>query len=259
MENNTKEKLKQTAKSLGLTIKQIPRHIAIIMDGNGRWGQKRGLPRLVGHKAGIEAIREVIRTSSDIGIKYITVYAFSTENWKRPEDEVKGLFSLLILYLEKEIEEIHKNNVQLSIIGNYKKLPEPVVKKIEHALDRTKNNTGLVFNIALNYGGRDEILDMTRKIYLMTKENQIDNIEKIDYNLIESLLFTKDIPDPDLIIRTSGELRLSNFLLWQSAYSEFWATDRLWPDFKKEDLLEAIEVYQNRNRRYGGIKNGGNK
>ncbi len=244
-------------REFSIDYSKLPKHIAIIMDGNGRWGQKRGLPRLVGHKAGVEAIREVIKISSDIGIKYITVYAFSTENWKRPEDEVKGLFSLLILYLEKEIEEIHKNNVQLSIIGEYKKLPENVVKKIDDALNRTKNNTGLVFNIALNYGGRDEILNMTRKIYLMTKDNKIENVEEIDYNLIESLLFTKNIPDPDLIIRTSGEQRLSNFLLWQSAYSEFWATDKLWPDFRKEDILEAIEVYQNRSRRYGGVKNGG--
>ncbi len=244
-------------KKTSIDYSRLPKHIAIIMDGNGRWGQKRGLPRLVGHKAGIETIRDIIKTSSDIGIQYITVYAFSTENWKRPEDEVKGLFSLLLLYLEKEIDEIHNNNVRLSIIGEYKKLPDGVVKKIDYALNRTKNNTGMVFNIALNYGGRDEILRMARNIYLMTKNNEIENVDEIDYNLIESLLYTEGIPDPDLIIRTSGELRLSNFLLWQTAYSEFWSTDTLWPDFRKEDLFEAIKVYQNRNRRYGGIKNGG--
>ncbi|NLK71549.1 MAG: isoprenyl transferase [Clostridiales bacterium] len=232
---------------------KLPKHIAIIMDGNGRWAQKKGLPRILGHKAGVEAIRDIIITASDIGISFLTVYAFSTENWKRPEEEVKGLFKLLIVYLEKEIEEIYKNNVKLNIIGDYKKLPQGILDKIEYALNYTKNNTGLVFNIALNYGGRDEILKVVREIYRMTKENKIENEEEIDYNLIEHLLYTNGIPDPDLIIRTSGELRLSNFLLWQSAYSEFWCTDTLWPDFKKEDLIKAIEAYQTRERRYGGI------
>lgn len=232
---------------------KLPKHIAIIMDGNGRWGKKRGLPRLVGHKAGIEAIREIIRTASDIGLQYITVYAFSTENWKRPEDEVSGLFKLLLVYLENEIKEIHKNNVKLNVIGDYLALPNAVVQKINYALDYTKNNTGLVFNIALNYGGRNEILKMAKEIFTMTKQNMIESEDEINYQLVENLLYTKDIPDPDLIIRTSGETRLSNFLLWQAAYSEFWFTDVLWPDFKKENLFEAIYAYQKRNRRYGGI------
>lgn len=236
---------------------KLPKHIAIIMDGNGRWAQNKGYPRFLGHKAGVEAIREIIRTSSDIGIEYITVYAFSTENWRRPEDEVKGLFKLLVIYLEKEIDEIHRNNIKLNIIGEYEKLPSNVIGKIKYALDLTKENTGMTFNIALNYGARDEILNMAKKLYLLIQNGEIINEDQIDYRLLESCLYTKGIPDPDLIIRTSGELRLSNFLLWQSAYSELWFTDTLWPDFKKEDLFEAIIAFQNRKRRYGGINNGG--
>lgn len=237
-------------------INKLPKHIAIIMDGNGRWAQKRGLPRAAGHKAGVEAIREIMKTSSDMGIKYLTVYAFSTENWTRPKEEVSTLFNLLLLYLDKEIKEIHSNNVRLNIIGDYHQLSDNLTKRIVNALELTKNNTGLEFNIALNYGSRDEMVEMVKKVYDLIKEDKIGQ-EDIDYTLIESLLYTAGIPDPDLLIRTSGELRLSNFLLPQLAYTELWFTDVLWPDFRKKHLIEAIISYQNRKRRYGGIKDGG--
>lgn len=232
---------------------KIPKHIAIIMDGNGRWAKSKGLPRAAGHKAGVEAIREIVRASSDMGIGYLTVYAFSTENWARPKEEVSGLFNLLLIYLEKEIKEIHSNNVKLNIIGDYQKLSKNIVKKITKSLELTKNNTGMVFNIALNYGSRDEIVLMVKKMYNLIKNGDIEQ-DDIDYRLIESLFFTTGIPDPDLVIRTSGELRLSNFLLPQLAYSELWFTDTLWPDFKKEHLIDAITSYQNRKRRYGGVE-----
>lgn len=235
-----------------VNMEKIPKHIAVIMDGNGRWAKERHLPRLAGHKAGVESLREIIRFSSDIGVKYLTVYAFSTENWKRPETEVTGLFKLLVLYLEKELNEIHGNNVKLKIIGDYNKLPLNVIGKINIALEKTKNNTGLTFNIALNYGSRDEILNAIKKMYMELKNGNIEESD-INENTLSNLLYTHDIPDPDLVIRTSGELRLSNFLLWQSAYSELYFTETYWPDFHKENLIEAIEEFQNRKRRYGGI------
>ena len=232
---------------------KIQKHIAIIMDGNGRWARSKGLPRAAGHKAGVEAIREIVRASSDMGIGYLTVYAFSTENWTRPKEEVSTLFSLLLIYLDKEIKEIHSNNVKLNIIGDYQKLSNNITKKITKSLELTKNNTGLVFNIALNYGSRDEMVGMVKKIYDLIKNSDIEQ-DDINYELIDSLFYTKGIPDPDLVIRTSGELRLSNFLLPQLAYSELWFTDVLWPDFRKEHLIEAIISYQKRKRRYGGIE-----
>ncbi len=237
---------------MAIDMKNIPNHVAIIMDGNGRWAQSRKLPRLAGHKAGVESLREIIRTSSDIGIHHLTVYAFSTENWKRPEEEVNGLFKLLVLYLEKELKDIHNNNVRLKVIGNLKQLPLNVINKIENAIEKTKDNTGLTFNIALNYGGRDELIHSIKKVAELAGNGEITP-ESIDESVIEKYLYTSDIPDPDLIIRTSGEIRLSNFLLWQSAYSELYFTKTLWPDFDETALFEAIEEYQNRKRRYGGI------
>jgi len=235
-----------------VNMEKIPEHIAIIMDGNGRWAKQRHLPRLAGHKAGVESLREILKFSSDIGVKCLTVYAFSTENWKRPETEVTGLFKLLVLYLEKELNEIHGNNVKLKIIGDYNKLPLNVIEKINNALEKTKDNTGLTFNIALNYGSRDEIINAVKNMYTEIKNGNIKE-EDINEKTISNMLYTYDIPDPDLIIRTSGELRLSNFLLWQSAYSELYFTDTFWPDFHKENLVEAIKEFQNRKRRYGGI------
>ncbi|QZY56786.1 isoprenyl transferase [Crassaminicella profunda] len=236
-----------------LSLDRLPKHIAVIMDGNGRWAKKRGLPRTAGHKAGIEALREVIRTCSEFHIGYLTLYAFSTENWKRPVDEVSALMQLLVYYLRKEVKELHKNNVKIRTIGDISRLPENSLKEINSAVNLTKNNTGLVVNIALNYGGRNEIINGVKEICQKVKDNEID-IEKIDEHYFEEFLYTKGIPDPDMVIRPSGEFRISNFLLWQIAYSEFWFSNIFWPDFNRESLIQAIIDYQKRDRRFGGIK-----
>lgn len=230
----------------------IPNHIAIIMDGNGRWATKRKLPRSAGHKAGVEALRDVIKTSSNLGVKHLTLYAFSTENWKRPESEVSFLMKLLIEYLRKEISELDKNNVIINVIGDINQFQSEVIEEINKAINQTKNNTGLCVNIALNYGGRTEILKAVRNIAERCKNDSI-KIENINEDLFNSFLYTKNTPDPELLIRTSGEIRISNFLLWQCAYSEFWFTDMYWPDFTGEHLIKAISDYQNRIRRFGGI------
>ncbi|MEI8215678.1 MAG: isoprenyl transferase [Eubacteriales bacterium] len=239
-------------KSKSIDYNQIPEHIAIVMDGNGRWAQSRGLPRLAGHNAGMKSLKKIVEASSEMGLKYLTVYAFSTENWKRPADEVSGIFKILVFYIEKELKELHANNVKVNIIGDFKKLPKEAVDQLARSLETTRENTGMVFNIALNYGSRDEIMSAVRALAQKSKEGTIDpeTLSEIDF---ENYMYTKDIPDPDLIIRTSGEMRLSNFLLWQSAYSELYFTDILWPDFKKSDLEKAIIEYQNRKRRYGGV------
>jgi undecaprenyl diphosphate synthase len=222
------------------------------MDGNGRWAQSKGLPRLSGHNAGMQSLKKIVKAASQLGVKYLTVYAFSTENWKRPPDEVSGIFKILIFYIEKELKELHNNNVKVNIIGDFNKLPKEAVDKLVTSLETTKENTGLIFNIALNYGSRNEIMCAVKKLGNLVKENQL-NPDEISEELFENFLFTKDIPDPDLIIRTSGEMRLSNFLLWQSAYSELYFTNILWPDFKKSDFEDAIIELQSRKRRYGGI------
>ncbi len=230
----------------------IPKHIAIIMDGNGRWAKKRKLPRTMGHKAGVETIRRVIKESHALGIKYLTLYAFSTENWRRPDDEVSALMKLLVEYLRNELAELNKNGVVIKILGDIKRLPTDAQKEILGAIETTKNNKGIVLNIAFNYGGRDEII---RAVKLVSKEVAKGNIdiEDIDENIFEKYLYTSDIPDPDLIIRPSGEQRISNFLLWQCAYSEFWYSNVCWPDFTEKHLHEAIYDYQHRDRRYGGV------
>ncbi len=232
--------------------KNIPAHVAIVMDGNGRWAKKRNIPRVAGHNAGMLALKEIVKASSSLGIRHLTVYAFSTENWKRPEEEVKGIFKLLVLYIEKELAELHKNNVKVNILGEYTQLPKEALSKLEKSLETTKNNTGLQFNIALNYGGRKEILKAAHE---MAKEFAKGNLSEAEMTeaYFESKLYTKGMPDPDLVIRTSGEMRLSNYLLWQSAYSEFVYTDILWPDFTPKELEAAIVLFQHRKRRYGGI------
>lgn len=235
-----------------IDFEKLPNHIAIIMDGNGRWAQKRSLPRLSGHNAGMKTLKSIVKASSKIGLKHLTVYAFSTENWKRPEDEILGIFKILIFYIEKELKELHANNVKVNIIGDYKMLPAEAVEKLETSLETTKNNSGLQLNIALNYGSRLEIIKAISALATMSKSGEIDP-EEIDEKALSALLYTKDMPDPDLIIRTGGELRLSNFLLWQAAYSELWFTDLYWPDFRKRDLEEAILDYQTRKRRFGGV------
>ncbi len=232
---------------------KLPNHIAIVMDGNGRWAKNRSLPRLAGHNAGMMALKEIVKRTSTLGVKYLTVYAFSTENWKRPETEVGGIFNLLVHYVDKELEELNQNNVKVRIIGDYSKLPKKAIQKIEEALAKTCDNTGLQFNIALNYGSRDEIVRATRLIANKVANNELKP-EDINQSIFEEHLFTRGIPDPDLVIRTSGEKRMSNFLLWQSAYSEFVFTETLWPDFTPECLEDAIKEYQRRVRRFGGLK-----
>lgn len=232
---------------------RLPKHIAIIMDGNGRWASKRALPRVFGHKAGMEALREVVKACSDIGIKILTVYAFSTENWNRPSEEVSYLMNLLIEYMRKEINVLNKNNVKIKILGDISGLPKVTREEVEKAASLTENNEGIQFNIAINYGGRAEIISACKEIAEEFKEGKI-SMEEITEDLISDYLFTKGDIDPDLIIRTSGEMRLSNFLLWQSAYSELVFIDEMWPDFNKNHLEKAILEYQSRDRRFGLVK-----
>lgn len=242
-----------------VNIDKIPKHIAIIMDGNGRWAEKKSLPRLAGHNAGMKAMKEIVKEASTLGVEHLTVYAFSTENWKRSLEEINGIFKLIVVYVDKELRELSNNNVRVKILGDYSRLPEESVKSLEKALKTTENNQGLQFNIALNYGGRDEILRGVKEISKQVKSGKLDE-EEIDSEIFSSYLYTGAvhqgeayaIPDPELLIRTSGEKRLSNYLLWQCAYSEFIFTDVLWPDFTPEVFRDCIEEYQNRNRRFGG-------
>ncbi|MBP3929578.1 MAG: isoprenyl transferase [Peptostreptococcaceae bacterium] len=236
-----------------IDLSNIPTHIAIIMDGNGRWAKERLLPRTLGHKAGVEAIRSVIKEGSNLGVKHITLYAFSTENWKRPKLEVEALMNLLNTYLKKELKELHENNVKITTIGDIEVLPIKSLEAVNNAINITKDNTGLNLNIALNYGSRNDIKNAVIDIVKNCKSGKID-IEDINEDMISNYLSTKSIPDPDLIIRTSGEQRISNFLLWELAYSEFYFTDVYWPDFNEEELRKAIYVYQSRDRRFGGLK-----
>ena len=231
---------------------RLPRHIAIIMDGNGRWAQKRALPRSMGHRAGVEALRKIVKACSNLGIEVLTVYAFSTENWKRPKDEVGVLMTLLTEYLRKELQELHQNNVLIRTMGRITDLPREALHELEHSMESTRNNTGLILNLALNYGGRSEIIDAVRKVSKDVLSGK-QRIEEIDEECFSKALFTGGLPDPDLLIRTSGEMRLSNFLLWQLAYTEIVVVEDLWPDFGQKALLEAIKAYQKRDRRFGGI------
>lgn len=238
---------------LELDMNNIPNHIAIIMDGNGRWARERKLPRSMGHKAGVETIRKILKEATRLGVKNLTLYAFSTENWGRPKDEVGALMKLLVTYLRKELYECNKNGVKMNVFGDISKLPRECQEALDYALETTKNNTRINLNFALNYGGRDEIIRAIKLMYSDINKNIIKE-ENINSELLENYLYTKGIPDPDLIIRPSGEQRLSNFLLWQCAYSEFWYSDINWPDFKEDDLRCAISDYQNRERRFGKVK-----
>ncbi len=228
----------------------LPKHIAIIMDGNRRWAKKRNLPVALGHKEGAKTLEKIVRYANKIGIKYITVYAFSTENWKRTEEEVNSLMTLFQNYLDDYSKRADSENIKVKIIGSRENLSNKMIDKIEKCMERTKNNTGITFNIALNYGGRDEIVAAVKEIAQKVKQNEIE-IKDITEELISSNLYTKGQPDPDLLIRTSGELRLSNFLPWQLVYTEFLFVDKYWPDFSEADLDEAISVYQKRNRKFG--------
>ncbi len=228
----------------------LPTHIAIIMDGNRRWAKNKGLPVSLGHKEGAKTLEKIVRYAKSIGIKYITVYAFSTENWKRSEEEVSTLMNLILNYLESYSKRANSENIKVNILGSRQGLSEKMVDLIDKCMERTKNNTGITFNIALNYGGRDEIVKAVKNIAQKVKENEI-NIEDITEQTISDNLYTQNQPDPDLLIRTSGEIRLSNFLPWQLVYTEFVFVEKNWPDFNEKDLDEAIEIYQKRNRKFG--------
>lgn len=240
-------------KNIDGEILNIPQHVAIIMDGNGRWAKKRLLPRNMGHKAGAKVVEQICEDAYNLGIKYLTVYAFSTENWKRSATEVTGIMNLLRNYLKDCIERASKNNMRVRIIGDRSALDEDIVERIDELEKKTACYDGLNFTIALNYGGRDELVRAVSKI-AADAENGIISDRDIDEELIGSYLDTKELPDPDLLIRTSGELRISNFLIWQLAYTEFYFTDVLWPDFDVEELKRAIRYYNGRERRYGGVK-----
>lgn len=233
-------------------LKNIPRHVAVIMDGNGRWAKERGLPRIEGHRQGVESVREVVRTAGEIGIEYLTLYAFSAENWSRPRHEVAALMRLLEKYLRDEIDELNENNVCLEAIGCLKDLPERVQKQLQKTRQATAQNRGLALILALSYGSRREITDAVREIARLIKEEKV-SVSDINETLIANHLYTRDVPDPDLLVRTSGEMRISNFLLWQISYAELVVSPALWPDFRKEQFLDAIREYGKRNRRFGGI------
>ena len=231
-------------------LKNVPKHIAIIMDGNGRWAKERGLPRIAGHREGINSVREITRICGEIGVKYLTLFTFSTENWNRPKREVKALMTLLLSTIKKEIKELHKNNVRFSTIGDISILPKSTGKGIKEGIELTSNNSGLNLILALNYGSRQEILSAVNNIISDINKKDIE-IDSIDENIFSSYLYTNNCPDPDLLIRTSGELRISNFLLWQSAYTEMYLTDTYWPSFRENELFQAILDFQNRERRFG--------
>lgn len=231
----------------------IPNHIAIIMDGNGRWAKKRFMPRTFGHKAGVETLRDTLKACKEVGVKYLTVYAFSTENWSRPQEEVNALMELLWKYLKNEIKELNQNNVSLNFIGDIARLPERVRNELKNAIEETKDNDAITLSLALNYGGRNDVKNAIVGILEDFKSDKI-KIDDVDEETLRRYLSTRNLPDPDLLIRPSGELRLSNFMLWECAYTEFWFSDICWPDFKRNNLYEAIYEYQNRDRRYGGLK-----
>jgi len=235
-----------------IDLKHLPQHIAVIMDGNGRWAQSRGLPRTAGHRAGMSSLKELVNACGELGIKVLTVYAFSTENWKRPTDEVGFLMNLLVEYMGKELAELHQKGVVVRSVGEIAELPLPAQDALTKAEKVTSRNEGLKLNIALNYGGRREIINAVSQIAQKITAGTI-NPDDINEELFSRFLYTQGLPDPDLVIRPSGEQRLSNFLLWQSAYSEFWTSAVLWPDFREQHLFEAIVEYQKRNRRYGGL------
>jgi undecaprenyl diphosphate synthase len=232
-----------------INFDQLPAHIAIIMDGNGRWAAQRHLPRVEGHRAGIDAVRDVVESSARLGVPVLTLYAFSIENWKRPRTEINTLMTLLKRYIRLELKTLLSNNIRFQVIGRPEELSSDVQHELEVGIRQTERNTGMRFNIALNYGGRAEIVDAARRAIAagVTPDN-------LDERVFSEFLYTAGQPDPDLLIRTSGEMRISNFLLWQIAYAEIWVTETLWPDFRRRDLLEAVLAYQKRDRRYGGIK-----
>ncbi|WP_020615251.1 isoprenyl transferase [Paenibacillus daejeonensis] len=235
-----------------LKADNVPQHVAIIMDGNGRWAKERGLPRMAGHHSGMKAVKRITMAADRLGIRYLTLYAFSTENWKRPKAEVDFLMKLPQEFLSIELDDLIKNNVQVKMMGYRESLPDYTLDAVEEAITKTAENTGLVLNFALNYGSRKEMVDAMRQVAADVRDGRLDP-EAIDESDIGSRLLSSDLPDPDLLIRTSGELRISNFMLWQLAYSELWFTDVYWPEFTDEHFYDAIREYQRRARRYGGV------
>lgn len=250
----TKSKTKNpvVVDTTGLDMNNIPQHIAIIMDGNGRWAKAQGKVRTFGHQAGAETLKTIVRAADKLGVKVISAYAFSTENWKRPVTEVSFIMELLSRYLTNEIDEFNENNVQVRFIGSREGLPEIVKQKMDHAIEATKGNTGIILNLAINYGGQAEILHAVRSIAAEAAAGKLA-VEDIDNKVVEDHLYTQGLPAPDLLIRPGGDLRISNFLLWQIAYAEIWTTKTFWPDFTPDHLVEAILAFQGRERRFGGL------
>ena len=235
-----------------IDLTRVPQHIAIIMDGNGRWAKEQGKIRTFGHSAGAQTLRSIVKIANQVGVKVLSVYAFSTENWKRPVTEVNFIMKLLSTYLTAELDELNEYNVKMRFMGSREGLPVAVQKKMDHALEITKNNTGIILNVAINYGGQDEIIRAVRNIAELAKEGKLDPAA-INKETIEDNLYSSQLPPPDLLIRTGGDLRVSNFMLWQIAYAEIWTCKTYWPAFTQEEFLEAIKSFQGRDRRYGGL------
>ena len=236
------------AAKMGIDLSSIPSHVAVIMDGNGRWAKKRALPRLLGHREGYKALRGILLAASELGLKFLTVYAFSAENWRRPEDEVKGLMSLIEKAARDELRLMHQNNVRVNVSGRIDQLPKGLQQALLDGVETTKNNTGITFTLAVNYGGRAEIVDAVRNMVAEGVEE-----DEVTEEAISQHLYNPDHPDPDLMIRTAGEMRWSNFLLWQGAYCELYVTEKTWPEFTPEDLLDAVKTYQQRTRKFGAV------
>ncbi|MBD3265534.1 isoprenyl transferase [bacterium] len=247
------QETQRLAEESGIDLTRLPRHVAIIMDGNGRWAKAANKPRVEGHRAGIKSVREVVRTCRELGIPYLTLYAFSAENWKRPSAEINALMILLCNYLRREIREMQDNGIRLNTIGRIENLPRAVQRALARAKDDTKEGSRMTLSLALSYGGRNEIIDAVKKLATQVKQGDLP-IEDIDAETFHGFLDTAGMPDPDLLIRSSGEVRISNFLLWQIAYAEIWITPVLWPDFRKQQLFEAVANYQKRQRRFGGVE-----
>lgn len=237
-----------------IDLLRIPKHIAIICDGNGRWAKERGMPRLIGHHQGYQSVREIVRSASDFGIQALTMYAFSTENWSRPKEETDGLMSLFVAGAKRELLELHQNNVRMMFSGDLSTLPTSLQNELQRHIALTHENTGLVFNVCLNYGSRDEILRASKRLVSMALAGEI-NSDGVTQDVFSNLLYTAGLPDPDLLIRTAGDWRISNYLLWQIAYSEIIVTDVRWPDFKTPDFIDALREFQRRDRRFGGVVN----
>jgi undecaprenyl diphosphate synthase len=253
-----KPKSLEAEKLAAIDFSRLPKHIAVIMDGNGRWAKQRGKPRIFGHKAGVESVRAIIDTSARLGIEAVTLYAFSTENWKRPEDEVGALFQMLKHFIKLELKTLMKNNIRFQAIGKLEGLATDVQKELAIAKEKTKENTGTILSVALNYGGRIEIVDACKKAVKSLLDSG-KNIDDLSEETVEQFLYTQGLPEVDLLIRTSGEMRISNFLLWQIAYSEIYITETLFPDFRREQIFDAVIDYQKRERRFGDIESSQNK